>query len=97
MSEIIPEKPQFQIIVNSHTGRQIGRIYFPKVYICQHRESVKTWLEKKTIYFTQKDVKLYKDGSFRLYFEAPQSEYEILKREVFPYPLLQGSANALDK
>ncbi|HAX87978.1 MAG TPA: hypothetical protein DCY91_17350 [Cyanobacteria bacterium UBA11370] len=97
MSEIIPEKSQFQIIVNSHTGRTIGRIYFSKVYICQHREVLKTWLKKKTIYFTQKDVKLYTDGSFRLYFEAPQSEYEILNRAISPYPLLQGSANALDK
>ena len=97
MSENIPEKPQFQIIVNSHTGRTIGRIYFSKLYICQHREVLKSWLKQKRIYFTQKDVKLYTDGSFRLYFEAPQSEYEILKREVFPYPLLQGSANALNK
>jgi hypothetical protein len=50
------EKPQFRIIVNSKTGRQIGRIYFPKLYICQNREPVKNWLEQKKIYFTQKDV-----------------------------------------
>jgi hypothetical protein len=74
------EKPQFRIIVNSKTGRQIGRIYFPKLYICQNREPVKNWLEQKKIYFTQKDVKRYADGSFRLYFEAPISEYEFIQK-----------------
>jgi hypothetical protein len=74
------EKPQFRIIVNSKTGRQVGQIYFPKLYICQNREPVKNWLEQKKIYFTQKDVKLYADGSFRLYFEAPISEYELLQK-----------------
>ncbi len=72
--------PQFQIIVNPHTGRRIGRIYFPHLYISEHKEVVKSWLEQKKIYFTPKDVKLYTDGSFRLYFEAPQSEYELLHK-----------------
>jgi hypothetical protein len=78
------EKPQFRIIVNSKTGRQIGRIYFPKLYICQNREPVKNWLEQKKIYFTQKDVKRYADGSFRLYFEAPISEYEFIQKTLHP-------------
>jgi len=76
--------PQFQIIVNPHTGRQIGRIYFPSLYIYQHRATVKSWLEQKKIYFTPKDVKLYKDGSFRLYFEATQSEYKFLEKTLHP-------------
>ncbi len=56
---------QFQIIVNPHTGRRIGRIYFPYLYISRHKEAVKSWLEQKKIYFTPEDVKLYRDGSFR--------------------------------
>jgi len=72
--------PQFQIIVNPHTGRRIGRIYFPHLYISGHKEAVKSWLEQKKIYFTPKDVKLYTDGSFRLYFEAPLFEYELLHK-----------------
>ncbi len=73
-------QPEFQLIVNPKTGQKRGRIYFPKLYICQNREPVKNWLKQKKIYFTQKDVKLYADGSFRLYFEAPISEYEFLKK-----------------
>ena len=75
---------QFQIIVNPHTGRRIGRIYFPRLYISRHKEAVKSWLEQKKIYFTQKDVKLYRDGSFRLYFEAPLFEYELLHKTLHP-------------
>lgn len=80
MVEIPRNQPQFQLILNSYTGRLIGRIYFPKLYIYQNREPVQNWLEQKKIYFTQKDVKLYADGSFRLYFEAPLSEYELLHK-----------------
>lgn len=77
----LPEnQPQFQLILNTDTGQRIGRIYFPKVYIFQHTELVESWLKQKKIYFTQKDVKRYADGSFRLYFEAPISEYERLHK-----------------
>ncbi len=75
---------QFQIIVNPHTGRRIGRIYFPSLYISRHKEAVKSWLEQKKIYFTPEDVKLYRDGSFRLYFEAPLFEYELLHKTLHP-------------
>jgi hypothetical protein len=75
---------QFQIIVNPHTGRRIGRIYFPYLYISRHKEAVKSWLEQKKIYFTPEDVKLYRDGSFRLYFEAPLFEYELLHKTLHP-------------
>ncbi|HEY9596340.1 MAG TPA: hypothetical protein V6D33_01560 [Cyanophyceae cyanobacterium] len=83
MAGIPKNQPQFQLIVNFHTGRKIGRIYFPKLYIYHHDEQLRNWLNQKKIYFTQKDVKLYDDGSFRLYFEAPQSEYETLN-QTFP-------------
>jgi len=75
---------QFQIIVNPHTGRRIGRIYFPRLYISRHKEAVKSWLEQKKIYFTPKDVKLYRDGSLQLYFEAPLFEYELLHKTLHP-------------
>jgi len=75
---------QFQIIVNPHTGRRIGRIYFSRLYISRHKEAVKSWLEQKKIYFTPEDVKLYTDGSFRLYFEAPLFEYELLHKTLHP-------------
>jgi len=76
--------PQFKVIVNSKTGRRIGRIYFSRLYISRHKEAVKSWLEQKKIYFIPEDVKLYRDGSFRLYFEAPLFEYELLHKTLHP-------------
>lgn len=83
MAGIPKNQPQFQLIVNFNTGRRIGRIYFPKLYIYHHTEDLISWLKQKKIYLRQKDIKLYADGSFRLYFEAPQSEYETLS-QTFP-------------
>jgi hypothetical protein len=73
-------QPEFQLLVNPKTGFKRGRIYFPKLYISQNLDELTAWLKQNKIYFTQKSVKRYQDGSFRLIFESNQSEYEALKK-----------------
>jgi len=73
-------QPEFQLLVNPKTGFKRGRIYFPKLYISQNLTELTAWLKQNKIYFTQKSVKRYQDGSFRLIFESNQSEYEALKK-----------------
>ncbi len=73
-------QPEFQLLVNPQTGFKRGRIYFPKLYISQNLTELTAWLKQNKIYFTQKSVKRYQDGSFRLIFESNQSEYEALKK-----------------
>jgi hypothetical protein len=73
-------QPEFQLLVNPKTGFKRGRIYFPKLYISQNLIELTAWLKQNKIYFTQKSVKRYQDGSFCLIFESNQSEYEALKK-----------------
>jgi len=73
-------QPEFQLLVNPKTGFKRGRIYFPKLYISQNLTELTAWLKQNKIYFTPEDVKLYRDGSFRLYFEASLFEYELLHK-----------------
>jgi hypothetical protein len=73
-------QPEFQLLVNPKTGQKRGRIYFPKLYISQNLIELTAWLKQNKIYFTQKSVKRYQDGSFRLIFESNQNEYEMLKK-----------------
>lgn len=81
MADIALDKPQFKIITHSKTGKRRGRVYFPGLYIAENIEELKTWLKQNKIYFTQSDVKLYEDGSFRLFFEASETEYEYLQNK----------------
>jgi hypothetical protein len=73
-------QPEFQLLINPKTGKKRGRIYFPKLYIFQNLTELTAWLKQNKIYFTQKSVKRYQDGSFRLIVESNQSEYEALKK-----------------
>jgi hypothetical protein len=73
-------QPEFQLLVNPKTGQKRGRIYFPKSYISQNLTELIAWLKQNNIYFTQKSVKRYQDGSFRLIFESNENEYEALKK-----------------
>jgi hypothetical protein len=80
MSELTPNQPDFQLVINPKTGRKTGRIYFPKSYVSQNLETLKNWLRQDKIYLIQSHTKMYKDGSFRLLFEAPEQEYRTLSR-----------------
>ncbi len=80
MAEVL-DRPQFQILTNSKTGETTGRVYFPGLYICEHQEGIQKWMSQKTVEFEPRDVKLYGDGSFRLYFKAAESEYARLKQK----------------
>jgi hypothetical protein len=73
-------QPEFQLLINPKTGQKRGRIYFPKSYISQNLTELTAWLKQNKIYFTQKSVKRYQDGSFRLIFESNENEYEALKK-----------------
>ena len=72
--------PEFKLLINPKTSKLKGRIYFSSLYISQNIDELKAWIKQNEIYFTQSSIKTYQDGSFRLIFEAPQSEYEKLKK-----------------
>jgi hypothetical protein len=74
------DNPEFQLLINPKTSKLRGRIYFSSLYISQNIDELKAWIKQNKIYFTQSSIKTYQDGSFRLIFEAPQSEYEKLKK-----------------
>lgn len=80
MAEVL-DQPQFKVLTHQQTGKKIGRVYFPGLYICENQEVIKKWMRKVGVYFTKRDVKLYEDGSIRLYFTAPEAEYQRLKLE----------------
>lgn len=72
MAEVLNE-PQFQIFTHPNTGVKTGRIYFPALFLADYHESIAQWLQKKDIFFTERDLKQYSDGSFRLYFRVISS------------------------
>jgi hypothetical protein len=72
MAEILSE-PQFQVLTHCHTGEKTGRIYFPALFLAEFHISVTQWLQQQEIIFYEKDLKLYEDGSFRLYFRTSNS------------------------
>jgi hypothetical protein len=80
MAEVL-DKPQFQVLTHQQTGEKTGRVYFPGLYICENKEVIQKWMRKVIVYFKQRDIKLYGDGSIRLYFTAPEAEYQRLKLE----------------
>lgn len=80
MTFIPSNQPEFQLLINPKTSKKRGRIYFSSSYISQNIDELRDWLKQNKIYFTQSSLKMYQDGSFQLIFEAPQSEYEKLKK-----------------
>jgi hypothetical protein len=80
MAEVL-DRPQFKVLTHQQTGEKTGRVYFPSLYICENKELIQEWMSEAIVYFTQRDVKLYGDGSVRLYFKAPDAEYQRLELE----------------
>jgi hypothetical protein len=80
MTEVL-NRPQFKILTHQQTGEKTGRVYFPSLYMCENREVIQKWMSKARVYFTQRDIKVYSDGSVRLYFKAPNAEYKRLKQK----------------
>ncbi|MEI2579888.1 hypothetical protein [Scytonema sp. PRP1] len=76
MAEVLTQ-PQFQVLTHQHTGTRTGRIYFPAVFLAEYHAIVKEWLDLQEIQFEERDVKLYGDGSFRIYFRSnsPKKQY----------------------
>jgi hypothetical protein len=76
MTEVLTQ-PQFQVLTHQRTGVQTGRIYFPAVFLAEYHIIVKKWLQTQEILFEERDVKLYGDGSFRIYFQSdsPKKQY----------------------
>lgn len=76
MAEVLTQ-PQFQVLTHQQTGVQTGRIYFPAVFLAEYHLFVKEWLKTQEILFEERDIKLYGDGSFRIYFQSnsPKKQY----------------------
>lgn len=78
---IIIAQPQFQVLTHAQTGAVSGRIYFPALFLAEFHSNVVQWLQRQEISFYEKDLKIYSDGSFRIYFKtrlSPETEYLIL-------------------
>ncbi|MEM7581501.1 MAG: hypothetical protein AAF316_17025 [Cyanobacteria bacterium P01_A01_bin.80] len=72
MAEVLSE-PQFQILTHTKTGVKTGRIYFPTLFLADYHTVITQWLQRPEIFFSEMDIKLYADGSFRLYFRTRDS------------------------
>lgn len=75
---IVLSQPQFQVLTHLHTGVISGRIYFPALFLAEFHSHVLQWLQRREISFDEKDLKIYSDGSFRIYFKAqlsPETEF----------------------
>lgn len=83
MAEVLIE-PQFQIFTHPITGVQVGRIYFPALFLADYYTRVAQWLQRQEIIFGERDIKQYGDGSFRLYFRTINS----LETEYFQLVML---------
>lgn len=73
--------PQFQVLICTRTGTISGRIYFPALFLAEFCDVVVNWLQRQEIVFDEKDLKMYADGSFRIYFStqfSPEVEYQRL-------------------
>ena len=80
MAEVL-DRPQFRGLTHQQTGEKTGRGYFPSLYICENQATIQKWISQAIVGFNERDVKLYSDGSVRLYFKAPETEYQRLKGE----------------
>lgn len=70
--------PQFRVIVHARTGAISARIYFPALFLAEFYSQAIEWLQRQEIVFDEKDLKIYSDGSFRIYFRtqfSPETEY----------------------
>ncbi|MBW4635058.1 MAG: hypothetical protein KME30_25105 [Iphinoe sp. HA4291-MV1] len=76
MAEVLTQ-PQFQVVTHKRTGAKTGRIYFPAAFVAEYHLTVKQWLLTQDIQFELRDLKLYADGSFRIYFlsNSPKKQY----------------------
>ncbi|MDF5729359.1 MAG: hypothetical protein PUP92_15395 [Rhizonema sp. PD38] len=76
MAEVLTQ-PQFQVLTHKQTAVKTGRIYFPTIFLAEYYAIVKKWLEIQEIEFDKRDIKLYGDGSFRIYFRSisPKTQY----------------------
>lgn len=76
MAEVLTQ-PQFQVLTHQQTNVKTGRIYFPALFLAEYYPVVKDWLLTQEIQFEERDVKLYGDGSFRIYFQSnsPRKQY----------------------
>ena len=74
---LVLNKPQFQVVTHQQTNAITGRIYFPALFLAEYHPIVKEWLQTQEIQFEKRDVKLYGDGSFRIYFRSnsPKKQY----------------------
>ncbi|RUT04019.1 hypothetical protein DSM106972_049330 [Dulcicalothrix desertica PCC 7102] len=75
---IVLAHPQFQVLTHVQTGAVKGRIYFPALFLAEFSGAVIKWLQRQEISFEEKDLKIYSDGSFRIYFKtrlSPEIEY----------------------
>ncbi|RUT03667.1 hypothetical protein DSM106972_053060 [Dulcicalothrix desertica PCC 7102] len=73
--------PQFRVLIHARTRVHSARIYFPALFLAEFHSIVVQWLRRQEIFFDEKDLKLYSDGSFRVYFStlsSPKIEYEKL-------------------
>ncbi|OKH43222.1 hypothetical protein NIES2101_31015 [Calothrix sp. HK-06] len=73
--------PQFRVIVHARTGAISVRIYFPALFLAEFYSQAIEWLQRQQIVFDEKDLKIYSDGSFRIYFKtqlSPETEYLVL-------------------
>ncbi len=78
---IVLAQPQFQLLTHLQTGTISGRIYFPALFLAEFHDAVVRWLQRQEIIFNEKDLKMYADGSFRVYFStqfSPELEYQTL-------------------
>ena len=74
---LVLNQPQFQVLTHQQTNAITGRIYFPALFLAEYNPIVKEWLQTQEIQFDKRDVKLYGDGSFRIYFRSnsPKKQY----------------------
>ena len=74
------KNPDFVILTHHTTKEKTGRIYFPALWLAENHAKVTAWLKSNAVVFTERDLKIYSDGSFRLYFKASAKEYSRLKQ-----------------
>lgn len=78
---LVLTQPQFRVLIHARTGTIRARIYFPALFLAEFYSQVIKWLQRQEIVFDEKDLKIYSDGSFRIYFSTqfyPEVEYDKL-------------------
>ncbi len=86
--------PQFQVLTHTQTGADKGRIYFSALFLAEFYLEVIKWLYRDELIFDEKDLKIYSDGSFRIYFKtqlSPETEFLTLIAMIEQKPFLYES------